>query len=832
MKIMAPAGDYDRLIAAIKGGADEVYLGLAGYGARRYAKNFELEECVAAVELAHKSNVAVHLTLNTLTSDEELDRLYPDVKRLYEAGLDAAIVQDFGVASWAREFFPELALSASTQLSPGTARELNWHARNGFKRAVLARELSLDEIAAICRATAIEVEVFVSGALCLGASGKCYLSSFIGGRSGNRGMCAQPCRRPYDAEALRADAAADAIGSGCFLSLKDQLLGRDELRALLDAGVASVKIEGRMKSPPYVLATTRYYRDLLDSIMETPIETSLARLSVKKSEDGASDTRSRPTTAEADAERRAEIEALFNRGYAKGFNWEHDPEIVNATFSANFGVEIGRVRRDAARLAAPLRNGDGVVFLDSKLNKLGGLYVNGLLIVDPTNTKRARPADAAQPGDLVRFRDPIPDGAAILYRTFDHALNKRLENELKQTRRREPIAARLVAKVGENMRLTLATDRAEATATSDAPLARAQKRGADRDSLRAALDRFGESPFFLDAFDLEFDRDAFVPKSTINQLRQTCSEELERKIVESYRRKAPERRRDEERPALRLDSYRDARDAALRDPARTPNARRDPARATNYHSALVAIVRTQTQFEACRDFGVKTIHCESQPVQYEGRTRFQASDVFAPLAGAPEEALRFEELGVEYALDWFFNVGSARAVRALVDALPRARSICLSPEISDRAVAELAARLRDLPPSRRVALALPIYGRLLALRAQKTLFDESRVRIADTENRRALVEKLADLAADAPGVWVDAAGREASAPTGSVVRLLEPLDLLDAIPQIVVSGVDELRLYFTNEKYAETTRVLERAARGGSGGYHTFSYGYTRDGVF
>ncbi|MBP5621532.1 MAG: U32 family peptidase, partial [Thermoguttaceae bacterium] len=384
MKIMAPAGDQERLVAAIKAGADEVYMGVAGFGARRFAKNFSVDEYAAAIDLAHRSNVSVHLTFNTILSDAELNFVYPNLKRLYETGLDEVIVQDFGVATWLRESFPELPLCASTQLSPGNAIELNWYEKQGFRRAVLARELSLDEIRSIRERTTIELEVFASGALCLGCSGKCYLSSFIGGRSGNRGMCAQPCRQYYKAQTLGASGEESSSAEyGYFLSLKDQLQGSAEIAELMKIGVDSIKIEGRMKSPVYVYEVVRYYRDLVDRISGVSKEVSDKRLSIKQAADAA------PKTFD-EAARRLDVASVFNRGYDRGYYYEHDPNIVNEFYSSNFGVEVGRVRRDAVRLSQPLRNGDGVVFLDDTARKLGGLNVSGITLVDPTNPRRRR----------------------------------------------------------------------------------------------------------------------------------------------------------------------------------------------------------------------------------------------------------------------------------------------------------------------------------------------------------------------------------------------------------------------------------------------------------
>lgn len=877
MKIMAPAGDFDRLVAAVKAGADEVYMGVAGFGARRFAKNFSVEEYVDAIDFAHRSNVSVHLTFNTVLSDAELDLVEPDLRRLYEAGLDEVIVQDFGAVSFLRDRFPDLPLCASTQFSPGTAAELNWLAAQGFGRAVLARELSLDEIRSIRSQTLIELEVFASGALCLGCSGKCYLSSFIGGRSGNRGMCAQPCRQYYRKETLSADAPELALATsdrrfrtfravennpdeiaalregraqkrradaaereraaspdfaanaeyGYFLSLKDQLQGRAEIAELLEIGVDSIKIEGRMKSPVYVYTTVRYYRDLLDSLTGVSASTAAKRLSLKKSTDDAP-TQGNLADAAVETARRREIAGIFNRGYDFGYFREPDPAIINEFFSSNFGVEIGRVRRDAVRLSAPLVNGDGVVFLDATARKLDGLNVGGIRLVDPTNSRRTKLVERAEPGDLVRFDVPVPPEATVLYRTFDHRLNKTVENALKQIRRREPISARLTARVDRPLELTLKTARAVATVRSEQSLERSQKRPADETTLRDALDRFGETPFYLDGAEIRFDADVFVPKSLLNGLRQEAVEALERKIVESYRRVSR---------ALGAPIRRTAQSAPLAENA--------PIAGDALIPYFTAVVRNRAQFDVCRRFGLRRIHFETQPVQFENRPRYQTTfetdAAVAPLAGSLAAAVRFErsqgnaktpESRRPFALDWSFNVGNARAVRYLADRFSGADLLYLSPEISDRAVDAIFADLAadDYLAKRRLTLGLPVFGRLLAMFAQKTLFDAPFVRLTNADDRRFLVEKNANRLPPTGDAAVDA--RPVS---GSAVYLADPVDLLDAIPAILRSGIGAVRFDFTNETPAEVERVLRRAtapAPPSSRDYSVFSYGYSRNGVF
>ena len=250
LEILAPAGNREMLGAAVFSGADAVYLGLTGYNARRTAGNFTPDELKEAVSFCHARGVKVHVTLNTLVYDRELPGLADAVRAVAEAGADAVISDDLATAQLVKTIAPTLHLHGSTQMSihtPEGAREL---AALGYDRVILARELSLEEIRAVCAASPIEVEVFVHGALCMSVSGQCMMSAFLGGRSGNRGACAGPCRLPFDASAgLRPGQP----GKACHLSLKDMDY-IPHIRELMDAGVVSAKIEGRLRTPEYAAA--------------------------------------------------------------------------------------------------------------------------------------------------------------------------------------------------------------------------------------------------------------------------------------------------------------------------------------------------------------------------------------------------------------------------------------------------------------------------------------------------------------------------------------------------------------------------------------------------
>ena len=294
-ELLAPAGRWEALCAAVQNGADAVYIGEQSFSARKNAQNFTWEEVGEAVRYCHVRGVRVHLALNTLVSDKELKTYENAVVKAANAGVDALIIQDIGAAQIARSVCPEMELHASTQLTACNIYDVEALSNMGFSRVVLARELSMEEIRHIHENTDTELEAFVHGALCISFSGKCLMSSFIGGRSGNRGMCAQPCRQKYNF----------GQKNGYFLSPRDLCLA-DNLKEMCDAGITSFKIEGRMKSAQYVAAVTGVYRKYLDSLssLKKEDEEYLEKIFVRG--DG------------------------FTKGYFSGYN---TPEIMNYSIS-------------------------------------------------------------------------------------------------------------------------------------------------------------------------------------------------------------------------------------------------------------------------------------------------------------------------------------------------------------------------------------------------------------------------------------------------------------------------------------------------------------------
>ena len=336
--LLSPVGDFDCLKAAVQNGANSVYFGANLFSARAFASNFDLDELKNAIQYARIRGVKTNLTLNTLIKNDEFEDAFNLAKKAYEFGIDAIIVQDLGLAKMLIKSFPDLAIHASTQMSVHNLQGVLELQELGFKRVVLSRELSIGEIEYICRNSNVEIECFIHGALCISYSGQCLFSSMIGGRSGNRGKCAQPCRLPY--KLLENNSVID---SGYLLSTRD-ICGLDFIPDMINAGVTCLKIEGRMKKPEYVATVTRIYRKYID-LAES----------------------SEPYVVD-DADRKILMQA-FNRGSFSCGHLSNEPnkKLVFKDKSDNMGLFLGKVEKYnsnkgyiTVKLNEPIEVGDTV----------------------------------------------------------------------------------------------------------------------------------------------------------------------------------------------------------------------------------------------------------------------------------------------------------------------------------------------------------------------------------------------------------------------------------------------------------------------------------------
>lgn len=493
MKIVAPAGSIERFYAAIKAGAEEIYMGLKGFGARRNAVNLTLSEYKDALDYAHLRGVKVFLTLNTIMMDVEIEAIYTNLNELYKHGLDAVIVQDFGFVKFLKENFPKLELHGSTQMTIANHVEANYLKSLGFERVVLPRELSFQEIKEIREKTDIELEIFVSGALCISYSGNCYMSSFIGGRSGNRGMCAQPCRKKY----IVSEEENEYI-----LSPKDQMYGFEEIQKLKEIGIDSIKLEGRMKEPNYVYQTVSYYKELISGI---------------KIEEKSSN--------------------LFNRGSGTGYFYENEnlkDEIMNNKYSSNFGKELGILKGRELKLKEKVVLGDGVIFVSKDYEKLGGSYINKIDTVLEKNKK------FANVDETILIKE-TPKGTKYVYRNFAKELSDSIENKLKTTDQKHLIEFSFKGIVGEKAKVvveTLNNHNIEICAEieSENILELAKNKGTSEEIIREKLIEIGDTTFYGQIKSVEISEGLFLPMSLLKQLKRDVVDLLGDKLIESYRR--------------------------------------------------------------------------------------------------------------------------------------------------------------------------------------------------------------------------------------------------------------------------------------------------------
>lgn len=489
MENLAPAGNWDALRSAVAAGADAVYLGYAAYSARAGAGNFDEQQLRDAVRFAHLHHVRVHVTVNTLIKDGEMAGVVDVLRLLSEIRVDAVLVQDLGVLRMARRCFPDLPIHASTQMAIHNATGVRFCRNQGMTRAVLARECSAAEIALAAK-EGIEIEVFGHGAQCVAVSGECLFSSVVGGRSGNRGRCAQPCRLLYT---YRGKTAA-------WLSPRDVCM-RDDLPELNKAGVASIKLEGRLKRPEYVATIANSYRNAIDAMDNGHF---------RKADE-----------AEMSGLRQIFSRGGFMRGYAMG---AEDAGVIDPARVSHGGVKIGRVEFAAGNMAR--------VRLERNLDDGDGLQIrtaqgDAELIYAGHDTEAGQIA-------VVRLRPDIRTKAG------DEVYRLTSEKQLQWARNLAipaiPADMALIAYPGKPLALTMTDGESSVTVTGDT-VAPAQSRAMSEEDARRSLGKLSDTPFSLRTLTVQT-AGAFVPVSALNQLRREACQQLAEARIAAFTRKA------------------------------------------------------------------------------------------------------------------------------------------------------------------------------------------------------------------------------------------------------------------------------------------------------
>lgn len=701
MKIVAPAGNMERFYSAIKAGAQEIYMGLKGYGARRNAENFTLEEYKYAIDYAHQRGVKVFLTLNTIMMESEMEFLYQNVKVLYEHGLDAIIVQDLGYFNFLKNNFPNIEYHGSTQMTVANHYEAQYLKKIGFTRVVLPREMSYEEIKSIRENTDIELEIFVSGALCICYSGNCYLSSFVGSRSGNRGMCAQPCRKKYELSSGE---------KGFFISPKDQLLGYEEIQKLKNIGIESIKLEGRMKDPKYVFETVSYYKDCISNV---------------KREERSSN--------------------IFNRGYSLGYFYGADKTLINKNYSSSLGKNLGVLKGKELKLFDSVVLGDGITFLSENYEKIGGGYINKVEIKN-----RGKEHKKAMAGDTIILKE-IPKDTKYIFKSFAKEIIDEVEHNLKQYEQKLEINGKFYGRIGEKPILTLEcinnlNKKITISITGDFLVDKANKKALTSEDIKEKIAELGDTTFTLGEFYCEIDENIFIPLSALKSLKRDGVKELERKLIESYRKKALERyciEKEEEK----------TRDITL-----------------------VAITTNDRQRKVLEELGVKKIYERGYDVAREGQLSMHNLD--SKLASNLYQIL--ENRNNDILVNWNLNITNRYTIFEL-EKIGKIESVIISPELSFEKIKNIGKV--------NIKKAILGYSKLKGMHIELPLFDTDKEILLNEEgdNFIAVKNKL----------------------NNTEIYLEKPLNILNDIDRLNELYIDEIVLEFSDETPEEIRKIFD-----------------------
>ena len=712
MNIVAPAGSFEKMEAAIKAGANEVYFGLKGFGARRNNKNFGIQEILDGIDYAHSRGVKTLLTLNTLMKDVEIETTLYNLSRIYEHGIDGVIVQDLGFLSHLSKNFPNLTLHGSTQMTVANHVEANFLKELGLSRVVLARELSFEEIKKIRENTDIELEVFVSGSLCISYSGNCYISSFIGGRSGNRGLCAYTCRKKFKDETGEAR---------YFLSPNDQFSEKEEIEKLKNIGINAIKVEGRKKTEQYVYETVNYYSEVLN-----------------------------------EKDRESQSYKLFNRGYSKGY-FHSDNKLMNFDYSSNFGYNLGEViDQSKVKLEDDIVLGDGIQFVDKYFDKLGGIYINKIV-------SNGVKMEKASKGEIV-YLGKLPLGTKFIYKNFSKEIQDKINHEMKVIDRKLDITGKLTAKMNEKLKLSFEAKNLNGEIIrvehEKEILTETAKKSIDIEVIKDKTAELGETPFQLLDLEVDYDGVVFFPFSELKQLKRDCAEELEKKLLLSYRKNGQ---------IPTVENFEN-------------NFTEEPV--------ISAMVSNEEQEKICRENGITKIYKKQFDVAKEknlDKINLE-TDFISNLYQLIESKSKIKTV------DWNLNIFNNHTLD-LFSTFKNVDTVFVSPEMSYEQLKSLR--------SNKVKKAMVIYGNLKGMYVEYPIFEENykELRGEHYDTYKILKNDL-----DNTELYLD-----------------KPMNLIPKLDDIMGLGFDELRLDFTFESADEVVKVI-KSLDGRNGKYNPYCF--------
>lgn len=498
IELLAPAGSYESLIAAVQNGANAIYLGGNQFSARASATNFTNEEIKEAVLYAHLRKVKIYVTINTLYQEQEFSKLYEYISFLHTIHVDAIIVQDVGVIYLVKKYIPNIEVHISTQASIYQLAGVRYFEKLGINRVVLARENTIEEVKYICHNTKADIEVFVHGALCISYSGQCLMSSFIGKRSGNKGSCAQPCRLGYTLTKNQQHLPS----KGSFLLSPKDLCTLENIGELMDAGVTSFKIEGRMKRPEYVATIVKSYREAIDA--------HLNNTTIQKKQ------------------HLEDIKQMFNRGFTKGalFN---DAHFLAKEYPGNRGIEIGKVlhykpklKKASIRLLGPLKQEDRITFKNNDITRtITKLYRNGMLVNHATKGETVE----------IEMNEPLTTNDTV-YKIIDSTLLNKAKDSYARESIKVPIYIRLDGEIGSPCQLQLSDGEHVIQVESDVLIEKAIQHPLTKERIRKQLEKLGNTIYIAKEVIVNFDIKGTIPIKELNTLRRKGVLLLDKKRVD------------------------------------------------------------------------------------------------------------------------------------------------------------------------------------------------------------------------------------------------------------------------------------------------------------
>lgn len=495
-ELLAPAGNMDAFLAAIEAGADAIYIGGYTFGARAFANNFSDDEIIKCINYAHLYGVKVYITVNTIVYEKEVDLFLNYIDFLHRNNVDAIIIQDLGMLDLVRKVYPNLELHASTQMHihnlNGVLNLQKW----GAKRVVMARETSYETLKEIKKHTSIELEVFVHGALCVSYSGQCLMSSLIGGRSGNRGKCAGTCRQQYN---LIDDNEKKYNEDSYLLSTRD-LNTLEDIGKLIELGIDSFKIEGRMKRAEYVYLVVSIYRKAIDNYLKYK-ETRITENDI------------------------LELKKIYNRKFTKGYLF-NDKNIMNTYRPNHLGIKIGKViKKDKnsiyIKLNNKLINGDGIRFLNKVEDDgliISQMYINKQKVI------------SAKENDIIEIKGNINcDNGATVIKTTDKEQMDKLNNLINKRTRKVSINGKVIVKQDEFMKITLNDEKNEVTFISDEKPQLATNKPLMKEDIEKQIKKINDTVYTFRNLEIYTDNKSFVPLSKLNEIRRGAIELLDQK---------------------------------------------------------------------------------------------------------------------------------------------------------------------------------------------------------------------------------------------------------------------------------------------------------------